>query len=387
MWKILSGHFAVGGLVSTMVFGCSSSNSSSTCPPGYTCTPGDAQVDVASRGVDAASTSDVVSGADAVSTDDGGGNVVGTDDGTTGIPCTSDSACQNPSGPGVNVCSSDYGGSILTVANVASALFATPVCMLPITTSASGNCDPGTDPGTVHFCDGPDAPSSPGLCVPNDFSAPMTNQGICYPLCTFTSDGSAATGCNGHNACLPVTYVLDSATNTALGIGYCASACQQDSDCSALGVTYSCETDTGYCTQTPLKRTKAQGAACSTGGSSNDLSTGACLCSAGASNAGYCSSVCVIGGTACPEAWVCDSGEPTTLSFGVGEPSFSLTKQNSGLLGICSPSCSLAGGGVEAGTSVEAGAGSEAGAALVSVCPGTSTCATGTVVGPDCVSN
>jgi len=108
--------------------GCSSSPKA-TCPPGDTCTATMAPVDSGpiyhrfdESGTEASTVSLVA-------------------DGTSGKACTADSDCVGDSGAGVNKCSSDYQ---LTVAGVGVQLWASPVCIIPI--SSSGNCDPGTDP-------------------------------------------------------------------------------------------------------------------------------------------------------------------------------------------------------------------------------------------------
>jgi hypothetical protein len=297
--------------------------------------------------------------------DDGGTGATSLTDGTTGLPCTQDSDCIGDGGPGVNRCSSDFQG---TFTNVDVTEFATPVCIIP--PASGGNCDPGTDPTQIAFCDGdPSDPSSPGVCVALDPTAPMTGQGVCLPKCTFATDGSAATGCPGHDACSFNTYVaIPDATAASgvdlLGIGICQSACRTNADCAALGSTYSCEPDIGECTpNTPMVRTKQPGDACTT----TDTTSGACFCATGSGTSGFCTLDCVVGATpsGCPTGWICDTGEPTNLDFGAGAPTFPpLTKQTSGALGICLPTC----------TSAAAGG-----------CPGTSMCTTGDIAGSDCV--
>ena len=390
MLKRISAVLVAAGCVA-LASNCSSSNNtpSGTCPVGDVCTktPDSGSFQ---RFDDAASTT-TPKGDAAVSTSTGF-------DGTTGLACKSDADCQPDGGAGVNMCSSTYGGMVVSPAGVMAAIFATPVCMVPLPSSATtGNCDPGTDSTQVHFCDGPDdstlvgvAGGPPGLCVPNDFTAPMTNEGICYPLCTFALDGSAAKGCAGHNACLPVTFLLDSTNNTALGVGYCTSACQTDADCAGLGATFGCEADVGYCTMTKKTRTKAPGQACAITTAQNDDTTGACFCDAGATDTGYCSALCLVGGNACPAGWVCDTGEPALLEFGSGTPQIPVTKENPGLVGICSPSCSSPTGS-DGGTVSGSDGGSASDAATPSAgdgggsCIAGSTCTASTVEGPDCL--
>jgi len=350
--------------------GCSSSPKA-TCPPGDTCTATMAPVDSGpiyhrfdESGTEASTVSLVA-------------------DGTSGKACTADSDCVGDSGAGVNKCSSDYQ---LTVAGVGVQLWASPVCIIPI--SSSGNCDPGTDPTQIQFCDGdPNDPNSPGVCMAFDPSAPMTGQGICFPKCTFGTDGSPATGCVGHDACGLVTYLLDTSNNVT-GLGVCQSACQTNADCAALGTTYVCEPDIGDCTMAAVPRTKTPGTSCTT----TDQMAGACFCATGSGTTGFCTGTCVVGATPsdCPSGWVCDTGEPQTLDFGTGSPTFPpLTKQTAGMLGVCSPTCTSADAGVaEAGTpapETDGGAAPEAAApTALAACPGTSTCVDETIVGPDC---
>jgi hypothetical protein len=281
---------------------------------------------------------------------------MGTDR-TTGSACVRDGDCIGDGGPGVDRCSSDYQAR---VSNVAVQLWASPVCIVPL--AAGGNCDLGTDPTAIHFCDGPDDPSSPGICVAFNQSAPVAGQGACLPKCTFTPDGSAATGCVGHDACSLISYVLDAINDAVEGIGACQSACRADADCTALGVNSHCEVDIGDCTEAPVARTKNFGDPCTAA----DETAGACFCATGAGTSGFCSSTCVVGAGSggCPSGWVCDTGEPSILDFGAGAPTLGpLTRQTTGMLGLCVPSC----------TPGDA-----------SVCPGTSKCVASTIAGPDC---
>jgi hypothetical protein len=171
----------------------------------------------------------------------------------------------------------------------------------------------------------------------------------------------------------------DAGLSAVEGVGTCQSACQTDADCAALGSElYSCETDIGDCTMAKVARTLAVGDPCT----SAQETAGACFCITGSGTSGFCSETCTVGSTGeCPTGWVCDSGEPAVLDFGPGSPTFPvLTKQTSGMLGICTPACSSA----EAGAPpAEAGA-SASDAAAAAACPGTSTCVGLTIAGPDC---
>jgi hypothetical protein len=353
MRSIFFGPLTAIGLSMAFISGCSSSAS---CPKGDTCV---------TNGSGASSGTSASSGKIFTRYDDAATEASTTSlvpDGTTGLPCTKDADCIGDSGAGINKCSSTYQG---TFTNVDVTEFATPVCIIPPATG--GNCDPGTDATQIQFCDGdPNDPSSPGVCVPLNPTTPMTGQGVCLPKCTFATDGSAATGCPGHDACSFNTYVaIPDATADAgvdiLGIGICQSACRTTADCAALGSTYSCEPDIGECTpNAPMVRTKTPGEACTTA----DTTSGACFCATGSGTSGFCTLDCLIGATPsdCPNGWVCDTGEPTNLNFGAGAPTFApLLRQTSDALGICLPTCGP-----------------------MASCPGTSTCSTEDIAGPDC---
>jgi hypothetical protein len=275
-------------------------------------------------------------------------------DGTSGKACTSDVACRNAGGPGVNRCST---GLTLTVAGVKAAPLTTPVCLVPPGPGGAYNCDPAplSDPAgqLPHFCDGPDDPSAPGICAPTS-NPPTSGQGICFPKCTFAIDGTSAKGCIGNAACSPLLFAVD-ASNVVTGYGSCQGYCSVDADCSGLGAGYVCQADIGFCTKTPVTRTGQRGAACP-GSNAN-----ACFCVLGQSGSGYCTTSCVVGGAACPTGWACDNGTPASLTFATG--TFSVTAQAPGTAGQCLERCT-------AGTTT---------------CPAGATCTALTVAGPDCV--
>jgi hypothetical protein len=327
-----------------------------------------------------------------------------TFDGTTGKACTTDSDCVPAGDPNINVCSNDF---VAMVAGVTWQPLPTPVCTLNPT---SDNCDPApsSDPQGLlpHFCDGPDEPTSPGLCVADNPVAPVSGMGTCQPKCTFTLDGSATTGCLAPDTCVLANFaeVQSGATSSVMGYGYCQGTCQDSADCPAQqGVPAACQTDVGLCTTQPVPRTLAIGDACS----ASDFANGACNCNYDpTSQAGYCTTVCVVGGTACPAGWVCDTGEPSVLNLGAGN--IPITTQPRGLAGVCAPACSV-GAAVTAGVAVAVDAGADdaevqsaadasladsggaqggtpdSGEAGAAGCPGGSTCIGGTVAGPDCV--
>jgi hypothetical protein len=377
-----SGVLVACGLVGLIAAGCSSSNGAAA---------GDAGDAAVRRMLDAAIS---------IGGDDSGAQ--GAFDGTTGKQCTQDSDCVGPDGgAGINTCSVDYG---FTITGVSVALWATPVCIIPPPQSASqGNCDPvpaGVDDGLPHFCDGPDDPTSPGLCLPFDLNNPQPGQGVCYPLCTFGLDGQKPTGCVGTDECFPVTFLRSSTDGTVTGYGFCAGGCQQDSDCTGLGAGFVCQTDIGYCTMMKVTRTKPIGAACmaaTTAGSADDI---ACNCDADPTTGlGDCSSACVVGGLPCAGGQICDAGfqNPITFTSSAGGASVSVpvTAQNIGIPGVCRTPCTPADAGVvDAGPVPQVDSGDDGSAdAAVAVgtdggpvsCPTNTTCQTGNVVGPDCI--
>jgi len=287
--------------------------------------------------------------------DSGGDDSGGTQtDGTTGKQCTTDADCNT--GPGVDKCSNTGGTGFF----MAGQLFSTPVCLIPPT--QAGNCDPGTD-GNLHFCDGPDDPSSPGVCL-QDGSATV---GICLPQCGFAQDGSAATGCVGTDVCNVAGFATSGADGggPVVGIGYCFGGCITDADCPAGN---KCQTDEGICLIAPTTGDAPQGTGCKA--SSTGASTPVCNCIANTStNEGYCGQFCKTGGTACPTGSICDAQLPLTLVNSDDASIPGWTTANPGLAGFCSPTCVIDGGASdEAGT-----------------CYTNSTCQSGTVGGPNCL--
>jgi hypothetical protein len=246
-------------------------------------------------------------------------------------------------GPGVNKCSTDTFGS--------GPIYPTPVCIMP------SSCNPGTD-GNLHFCDGPDAPSSPGICL----TTGTAGQGICLPQCTFSSTGGAQTGCIGKDACSVAGFSQDT-SGTVIGLGYCFGGCISDSDCPTPS---HCQTNEGICLTTVTTPTSPVGAACN-----STTSPQPCDCiSNSTTNLGFCSQFCRVGGLpSCPSGWVCDAQLPTAFA-GANDASIAgWTQQNAGLAGFCAPACV-----VEGGASFDGG-----------VCPTNSSCLAGDVAGPDCL--
>jgi hypothetical protein len=313
--------------------------------------------------------------------DSGGGEAGPAFDGTSGKSCTTDADCDT--GAGINKCSIDYEG---TVTSLKVEFWPSPICLpaLP-TTAGGGNCDPcgisagGTCAGGEIFgCDSDpatlDPTTSPGLCLPNNSTAPVANQGTCIPRCQMALDGSAPTGVTKPNTCVPYTF-LEPQTGPIIGIGFIQGTCQADADCKGLGTGWICQVDIGFCTQATAQkvRSKTIGTGCASGtAATSDSTTGACNCiGSNVTNVGYCSSACVIGGNACPNGYICDGFYPYgPLVFGdASTPAIAM--QNVGAAGTCIQPCTT----VDAGTTADGGP----------ACPTNSTCLQETLEGPDCL--
>ncbi|HZU85381.1 MAG TPA: hypothetical protein VE987_20760 [Polyangiaceae bacterium] len=320
-----------------------------------------------------------------------------TFDGTTGRPCSSNADCKGDAG--TNVCSTSY---TFTINAVTVQLWPTPVCLMQLAPGV-GNCDPGP-PGAMQFCDSADPTdvTSPGICLPATTpqqAGPMN--GICFPACHFALDGTPPLGCTGKDTCVPLNFLLDTNTGAVTAYGVCQGTCQADADCSALGTGWGCQTDLGFCTRAKKTRSKPIGTPCTNAAANTtaatDSTSGACNCFAlsSLSNA-YCTSSCVVGGTPCPNGWVCEAFEPSTVTFSgaaadggdIVTPGPPMPTQ--GLSGLCMPPCANPDGGVpEAGPASDGGAdgatdGGADGAGAALECPASSVCTAGTVVGPDC---
>jgi hypothetical protein len=266
---------------------------------------------------------------------------VGTYDGTTGRACATDAECQSPTGPGTNVCTTS--GTVNYFAD--GPLYPTPVCLMP------GSCNAGTD-GNLHYCDGPDDPSSPGVCIATD----TTGTGICLPQCTFGTTGTAATGCVGKDTCYAAGFSTDT-SGGAMGVGYCFGGCAENSDCPSGSL---CQTNEGICVTTLTAITAAE-----TSCNSTTVTGNACDCLADTTtDLGFCTSACTVGGATCGAGWTCDADLPTTLVDSSGATVTAWTTQNAGLAGTCVPTCVVGG---------------------VAVCPTNSTCQDTTAAGADCL--
>ncbi|HEX4513409.1 MAG TPA: hypothetical protein VH054_07730 [Polyangiaceae bacterium] len=242
-------------------------------------------------------------------------------DGVVGKACTTDKDCATTNGPNLARCSN-------TVFN-GEDFFPTAVCILP-------SCTPVTSSSGVHYCDGPDDPSSPGICVTSG-----TSGSACVPKCTYDKQGGAPKGCVGKDVCnsYPIT--------AAAGVGYCFGGCTQDGDCQD---GQKCQTDRGWCLPGVTPPTKNVGDACT----ASDLDALVCNCLYGTSKTGYCSSFCIVGGAACPSGFTCDSLEIRASGF---------TTPNAGMAGYCTASC----------------------AGDAAACTTNATCTNVFAAGPDCI--
>jgi hypothetical protein len=228
-------------------------------------------------------------------------------DGTTGKPCTTDADCRSADGPEVARCSSSVFAP--------DEYYPTPVCILP-------TCSPVSDSTSVHYCDGPDEASSPGMCVP----AGMAGAGQCLPKCAFDTSGDAPTGCQGKDTCFAYN------SGPEAGYGYCWAGCTQDSDCES---GQHCQADRGTCLAAVVPPTKTVGQACTQTDEDDDV----CYCIyGGASETGYCTSFCIVGdASTCPGGFVCGADEDRASGYSM---------QNTGMAGRCHYQCSTTDGGL-----------------------------------------
>ena len=371
-WKKWMGTLTFGTLASSIAVAGNGCSSSATTGP----TDGGAASDVVV--VKHPDSGIAMSNGDGSSSsgDDGGGDSGSSlYDGTTGQPCKTDMDCRtNPNGPGSNVCTNDvvYTGSLGD-----AAVFPTPICVIdgPCDPTANGTVTGMPDQYNIAYCDGdPTDPASPGICLPST-NPPTAGKGICVPQCSFTTNGAAATGCEGNDICWSYGFSTD-ATGAPLGIGYCYGGCTSDADCTAAGSNASqaadqvqhCDTLYGICTTTVTTPSLAIGAGCN-----SSLMTETCDCvSNQQNNLGFCSSFCKQGGTSeCPTGWICDLQEPLTLTDEMDASMPGWTTINLGLAGFCTPACNIDAGGA---TMTDSGA-----------CPPNSSCQTADVGGPDCL--
>ena len=299
------------------------------------------------------------SGLSAVGDDSGDSGAAGFD-GTTGKPCTSDVDCISDGGPGINTCSSDY--AVPRSPTSKSPCGRRPVCILPPPmSSAQGNCDPvpgGVDDGLPHFCDGPDDPTSPGLCLPFSQNNPQPGEGVCYPLCTFALDGTKATGMRWHRQLLSGHVPAEQHYGNGHRVRLLRRRLSAGRRLRAAGDRLRLPDRYRLLHDgTKVTRTKAIGAACSTTnaagmtvGTTDDATTGACNCDADPTTGeGICSTACTVGGAPCQDGWTCDAGYPNPLVFmssaGGAAINVPVTAQNIGSPGTCRPICMLAGCG------------------------------------------
>jgi hypothetical protein len=242
-------------------------------------------------------------------------------DGTTGKACTIDSDCKSAHGPQLARCSNSVFAP--------NDLYATAVCILPTCSPVSGT--------SVHYCDGPDDPTSPGICVPQT----STGSGVCLPRCTYDTKGDPPVGCRGNDLCFALT------TTTTGGVGYCWGGCQTNADCQD---GQQCEPDVGLCVVSPVTPSKSFGSACTP----TDSAMGTCNCLYGDTTMGYCTTVCSVGSKLqCPMGSTCDPLEFRVLGY---------TEPNLGMGGYCTLTCADGG-----------------------ACPTGATCTDAVAGGPDCI--
>jgi hypothetical protein len=241
-------------------------------------------------------------------------------DGTVGKACSTDADCHSANGPNVAKCSN----SVFAPEDY----YPTNVCIIPTCTTIS-------DDTSLHFCDGPDDSSSPGICVPG-FSG-----GVCLPKCTYDQNGGAPVGCAGKDTCNSYPTVKEN------GIGYCWAGCTQDQDCSD---NQKCQVDQGLCVEGVTPPTKNFGAACT----KSDTNAEVCNCLYGASNDGYCTSFCIVGSSTCGAGNTCDPFLYRAYGY---------STSNAGMAGYCTVGC----------------------AGDASACPAGAACTNISASGPDCV--
>ena len=246
----------------------------------------------------------------------------------------SNSDCQPDGGPGHNLCSLAGGFidfyAVASFVDLGAVIYPSPVCLLP-------SCEAGTD-GVVHFCDGPDQATSPGVCVTG-----VTGTGNgCYPACFFDNAGSAPVGCLANDVC--VSYgVVEDATGNLRGVGYCTGGCTSDAQCPS---NQQCQTDWGACVTMKIPPTKAIGAACTNSDNGEFTNPSNCFCNvAPTMTDGYCSQFCIVGSTTapCPTGYTCDGQEPLDVVNANDAGITGFSKQNTGLAGVCTPTCSIQG--------------------------------------------
>ena len=315
-------------------------------------------------------------------------------DGTSGKSCSSDSDCVTATGPGVNVCSGDF---LTTVAGVSGLPLPAGVCLVPPTMA---NCDPAPpeDPNGLlpHFCDGPDAPSSPGLCIAIDPTAPVQGQGTCAPKCTFVPDGSPPVGCLAPDTCTLSTFGTLGAGRSAtlVGYGFCQGTCQTGRDSPGARRRRRVLVPGRRRSLHDAARAAHEGARRSLHRRrlpERDLQLLLRLDDA----RGLLFDGLRRRRHGVPLGMVCDANEPTVVA--AGSSVFGILTATPGLAGMCLPVCSASAGGtvsVDAGASDAGGEGGsdasaedagEGGAAPPASCPAGSSCTTGTLAGPDCV--
>jgi hypothetical protein len=382
-WKA---HLAWGALVGVVALasnGCSSGGDNNGSPADG----GGSDVSRPPQHRDGGATFDTGGGPPVDGGDDGGAPY----DGTVGQPCMKDSDC-SPTGLGLNKCTISTGDAGVILANFFTngPIFPTPVCV--------SGCLPKAD-NLIHFCDGPDMATSPGICEPT-----ASGQGLCLPKCLIPSDGSAPSGCPGKDVCNVVGWGLTT-TNVPVAFGICIGGCAADADCPTGS---KCQKDDGLCLTNAPARTKNLGDTCS----SNDPA-GTCNCRTGQTSAGlssgvgYCTQFCITGPASaapCPSGYACDTELPAQIINHTTDAAVTgFTMQNAGLAGSCFKTCGAGGGGDggvppaadaggagsdasgDAASGVGSDGGNDAGTQTGGTCPVTASCTTKDTVGPVCI--
>ena len=215
---------------------------------------------------------------------------------TTGKPCSTDAVC---TGPGEK-CSNDSFGS--------DTILPSPVCVSTGCVPGAMDCNAGT-----------------GACAP-DYAKGVA---VCSGACTFdATSGAAATGCTGKDLCRYVGYTK-SAQKVVSGVGACLAGCTSNGACTG-GNT--CQPETGECVASFATMTKSVGSACTVGDP-------ACLCAPpNKGTVSFCTSFCVVGGSACTAGFSCDPGLPAT-ELVTNDVLF--TKTPTGMAGLCVKNCTI----------------------------------------------
>ena len=236
-------------------------------------------------------------------------------DGTTGLPLPVERGLRGARQPPASTSAATTPASTPSLSNTTVTLFPTPVCMVPLGNGPGGaNCDPApprrSNGANFHFCDGPDDPTSPGICIPLT-ATPSPGLGLCQIPCTAALDGTQASGCPGQDTCILQYVGSDPTTNQPIALGYCRGACEKDADCVDLdtaraaarrrrgGAWTSRRSTSGSAPQTPVTRTKQLGDDVPHHGprATTTPPARATALSATRRTKGFCTQACIVGGS------------------------------------------------------------------------------------------